>query len=261
MTNISNKTNRWNLSGQRALVTGGTKGIGRAIAEEFLHFGAEVLIIARKQGEIDALIQEWQSQQSPVHGLAADLSTSEGRQQVAANIESRWGKLDILVNNVGTNIRRKTIDYSEKEYQLLLNTNLTSAFHLSQLLYPALKQSGQGNVIQISSVSGLNHLRTGAIYGMTKAAMIQLTKNLAVEWAADNIRVNALAPWYIKTPLAESVLKNEDYLKSVLDRTPMGRVGEPEEVAAAAAFLCMPAASYITGQCLAIDGGFSIFGF
>ncbi|MDQ4140366.1 MAG: SDR family oxidoreductase, partial [Bacteroidota bacterium] len=112
-----------------------------------------------------------------------------------------------------------------------------------------------------SSVSGLNHLRTGAIYGMTKAAMIQLTKNLAVEWAGDNIRVNALAPWYIRTPLADAVLQNQEYLNDVLSRTPMGRVGEPSEVAAAAAFLCMPAASYITGQCLAIDGGFSVYGF
>jgi Tropinone reductase 1 len=142
-----------------------------------------------------------------------------------------------------------------------MNTNLTSAFHLSQLLYPALQQSAQGNIIFISSVSGLKHLRTGAIYAMTKAAMIQLTKNLAVEWAPDRIRVNALAPWYISTPLAEAVLQDEVYLQDVLARTPLGRVGEPAEVAAAAAFLCMPAASYITGQCLAIDGGFSVYGF
>lgn len=261
MNRTDTGNNRWRLTGQRAVVTGGTKGIGRAIAAEFLHLGAEVLIIARKQTELDNLVQEWQTQNLPVIGFAADMSQDGDRIKVAAEIETRWGKLDILVNNVGTNIRKKTIDYSDKEYQLLLNTNLTSTFHLCQLLYPALKQSGRGNIIQISSVSGLNHLRTGAIYGMTKAAMIQLTKNLAVEWANAKIRVNAIAPWYIRTPLAESVLQNEAYLQDVLSRTPMGRIGEPEEVAAAAAFLCMPAASYITGQCLAVDGGFSVYGF
>ncbi|QNF34519.1 SDR family oxidoreductase [Adhaeribacter swui] len=261
MNQITNTANRWNLTGKRALVTGGTKGIGRAIAEEFLNLGAEVLIVARKQLEIDALLSEWQAQQLPASGYAADLSHSTDRINLTTEITERWGKLDILVNNVGTNIRKKTTAYSEKEYQLLVDTNLTSTFHLCQLLHPLLKQSGQGNIIQISSVSGLNHLRTGAIYGMTKAAMIQLTKNLAVEWAPDNIRVNALAPWYIRTPLADAVLQNPDYLNDVLSRTPMGRVGEPIEVAAAAAFLCMPAASYITGQCLAIDGGFSVYGF
>ncbi|PSR52868.1 tropinone reductase [Adhaeribacter arboris] len=261
MNNTLKKNNRWTLTGKRALITGGTKGIGRAIAEEFLHLGAEVLIVARKQAELDSLLAEWNEQNLPVKGIAADLSRSEDRLRLTQFIMASWSKLDILVNNVGTNIRKKTVAYSEKEYQLLLDTNLTSAFHLSQLLYPALKQAEQGNIIQISSVSGLNHLRTGAIYGMTKAAMIQLTKNLAVEWAGDNIRVNALAPWYIRTPLADAVLQNEDYLKDVLSRTPLGRVGEPAEVAAAAAFLCMPAASYITGQCLAIDGGFSVYGF
>ncbi len=261
MINPENKSNRWTLTEKLALVTGGTKGIGLAIAEEFLNLGAKVLIVARKQAEMDALLAEWKEQNLPAFGFVADLSRSEDRLRLTEFVSEKCGKLDILVNNVGTNIRKKTVAYSEKEYQLLLDTNLTSAFHLSQLLYPALKESGQGNIIQISSVSGLNHLRTGAIYGMTKAAMIQLTKNLAVEWANDNIRVNALAPWYIRTPLADAVLQNEEYLKDVLSRTPMGRVGEPAEVAAAAAFLCMPAASYITGQCLAIDGGFSVFGF
>ncbi|RDC62569.1 SDR family oxidoreductase [Adhaeribacter pallidiroseus] len=261
MNQLESNTNRWRLSGQKAVVTGGTKGIGRAIAEEFLNLGAEVIIVARKQTELDTLLAEWHTQQLPASGYALDLSRSTDRLTLTEKVIEKWGRLDILVNNVGTNIRKKTVAYSEKEYQLLLDTNLTSAFHLSQLLYPLLKQSAQGNIIQISSVSGLNHLRTGAIYGMTKAAMIQLTKNLAVEWAPDNIRVNALAPWYIRTPLADAVLQNPDYLNSVLERTPMGRVGEPAEVAAAAAFLCMPAASYITGQCLAIDGGFSVYGF
>ncbi len=123
---------------------------------------------------------------------------------------------------------------------------------------PLLKASGKASVVFNSSVAGINHMRTGAVYGASKAAMIQLTKNLAVEWAEHGIRVNAVAPYYIRTPLAEQVLADEAYLQEVLDRTPMSRVGEPQEVADVVTFLCMPAASYITGQCIAVDGGFTV---
>jgi Tropinone reductase 1 len=166
-----------------------------------------------------------------------------------------------LVNNVGTNIRKPTTEYSAAEFQHLLATNLESAFGLCQGAYPLLKAAGNASIVNISSVAGLTHVRTGAIYGMTKAALNQLSRNLAVEWAGAGIRVNTVAPWYIQTPLAETVLRNPDYLQQVLDRTPLGRVGEPEEVAAAVAFLCLPAARYITGQCLSVDGGFEVFGF
>jgi Tropinone reductase 1 len=162
---------------------------------------------------------------------------------------------------VGTNIRKKAGDYTESEYEVILSTNLSSAFYLSVLFYPLLQKSANASIVNISSVAGLTHLRTGAIYGMTKAALVQLSKNLAVEWANDNIRVNAIAPWYIETPLASAVLRNEVYLNEVLSRTPMNRIGQPEEVANAVAFMCMPAASFITGQCLAVDGGFSVYGF
>ena len=162
---------------------------------------------------------------------------------------------------MGTNIRNPTTDYLATEYQHLMATNLESAFGLCQAPYPQLKAAGGASVINVSSVAGLTHMRTGAIYGMTKAALIQLSRNLAVEWASAGIRVNAVAPWYIQTPLAAAVLANPDYLQQVVARTPLARVGEAEEVAAAVAFLCLPAASYITGQCLSVDGGFTINGF
>jgi Tropinone reductase 1 len=161
---------------------------------------------------------------------------------------------------VGTNVRKRFTDFTEEEYNRVLSTNLKPVYELSRLAFP-LKKSEQGNVINMSSVAGLTHLRTGVLYGMTKAAIIQLTKNMAAEWAEYGIRVNAIAPWYINTPLAKQVLKNPAYKKEVLSRTPMGKVGEPEDVAGAVAFLCMPAAAYITGQCLAVDGGFTIYGF
>lgn len=251
--------NRWNLENKKALITGGTKGIGRAIVKEFIELGSEVAIVARNESDFISLKEELKTENLVF--IKSDLSKLDELQFVVNEIKQKWGTLDILVNNVGTNIRKKTIDYSMAEFDEIMNTNLRSAFELSRLVYPLLKESEQGNIVNISSVAGQMHVRTGSIYGMTKAALIQLTKNLAGEWAEDVIRVNAVAPWYIKTPLAETVLKNHEYYNEVVSRTPMKKVGNPEDVAAAVAFLCMPSAAYITGQCISVDGGFTIYGF
>jgi Tropinone reductase 1 len=252
---------RWNLSGKKALITGATKGIGKAIAEEFIELGAEITVVARDGKEIKNVLDQWNRNSIKAYGIQADVSRDEERKRLFAELKKNWKQFDILINNVGTNIRKKTVEYTTEEYDRILNTNIHSVFDLCRLSHAFLKASGSGCVVNISSVGGLTALRTGAVYAMSKAAMIQLTKNLAIEWAQDGIRVNAVAPWYIRTPLAENVLKNDEYLKSVLARTPMNRIGDPNEVATAVAFLCMPSASYITGQCIAVDGGFSVFGF
>jgi len=254
----------WSLKGKKVLVTGGTKGIGEATVEQFLNFGAEVLMVARTQNDIRDKLEDASQFKLPLYGLSADVANSDERKVIRLKVENLWdGKLDILVNNVGTNVRKPTEKYLDIEFNKIMETNLLSAFDLTKLMYPYLKREGDefSSVINVSSTAGLTHLRTGSLYGMSKAAMNQLTRNLAVEWAADNIRVNAVAPWYIDTPLANQVLKDPDYKEEVLSRTPAGRIGQAEEVAATIAFLSMPAAGYITGQTIPVDGGFSVYGF
>lgn len=251
-------TAKWSLKGKKAFITGGTKGIGLAIVKEFLSLGAEVIFTARTLSDVKKIEQELTSSYHVVKGIAADVTRTDDREMLADEIWKDWGHLDIYVNNAGTNIRKKLADYTDEEINSLIEINYRTAIELSRKFYPMLRKSEQANVIFISSVAGIDHLRTGAIYGTSKAAIIQLTKNLAVEWAPDRIRVNTVAPWYIKTPLVEQLLKNKDYISEILKKTPMGRLGEPGEVAAVAAFLCMPAASYVTGQCIAVDGGTSV---
>lgn len=253
--------NGWNLHGKKALITGGTKGIGLAIADEFLKLGADIFIVARNKNLLKEKLFQWNKQGFVALSSAKDLSAANDRNELVNEVKNHWENIDFLINNVGTNIRKKTIEFTVEEYEKVIDTNLISAFELSRLFYPMLKNSDYASIVNITSVAGLTHLRTGSPYAMTKAAMVQLTKNLAVEWAEENIRVNAIAPWYIDTPLVENLMKDEDYLKEVIKRTPMKRIGRPEEVASLTAFLCMNKSSYITGQTIAVDGGFTIYGF
>lgn len=252
---------KWRLENRKALVTGGTRGIGRAIAEEFARLGADVLVVARDEDVLGERVAEWQQEGLEIDGIVADVTDPEDRLTIIDVARESWGRLDILVNNVGANIRKAAVKYAADEIHQLFETNLFSAFELSRMAHTLLLDGENSSIVNISSVAGLVHVRSGVIYGMTKAAMAQMTRNLAVEWAKDRIRVNCIAPWYIRTPLAEQVLQNEVYRNAVVHRTPLRRIGEPAEVAGLAAFLCMPLATYITGQCICVDGGFTIHGF
>jgi len=254
---------RWRLDGEVALVTGASAGIGQAIAAELAGLGASVLMIARDPDQLERARKEIADDQPQVaiHAKACDAAAADGRDALCDWIEDMGLGLSILVNNVGANQTRAAIDYAENEWRALFETNVFSAFELCRNAYPHLCRHGSASIVNVGSVSGLTHIRSGVVYGMTKAALHQLTRNLACEWATDGIRVNAVAPWYIRTRRTSAKLADPDYYEEVIARTPMQRVGEPEEVAAAVAFLCLPAASYITGECIAVDGGFLRNGF
>jgi len=243
----STPRNLWQLTDKKALVTGASKGIGKAIADQLESLGADVFSVSRSY--------------SGSNGMKCDVTDPDDRKNLLETIKKKWDKLDILINNAGTNNRKQILESSKKDYEELLNLNQTSVFELCRLFHPLLKKSGNGAIVNITSVAAETHVGTGVTYAMTKSAINQLTKYLAVEWAKDNIRVNAIAPWYIRTPLTEKYVKNKEYLDKILSRTPMKRIGEPEEVAAVAVFLAMPASSFVTGEIIAVDGGFLKYGF
>ena len=228
----------WRLDGMLALVTGGTKGIGLAIAQEFTALGANVITVARGEGAT----------------VAADVATDAGRDAVMAEVTAR-GRLDVLVNNVGTNIRKATADFTADDLRSILDTNLASAWELTRRCLPMLRESG-GNVVNISSTVANVAVSTSTTgYAMTKAAMDQMTRCLAVEWGPTGVRVNSVQPWYIKTPLVEQVLGDPVKRELIESATPMPRLGEPTDIAKAVAFLASSDASWITGVCLPVDGG------
>lgn len=242
----------WQLDGRNALVTGGTKGIGRAVVEELRGLGARVTLVARSADEVAAACAELGTA-----GIAADVTSAADRARIVAAID---GPLHVLVHNAGGNIRKPLVDYDDATIAQLLALNLTSALLLSRDLHPRLREANGASVIHVGSVAGSLALPTGVAYAAAKAGLTQAARTLALEWARDQIRVNTVAPWYTRTPLAEPVLARPAALAAIVGRTPLGRVAEPREVATAIAFLALPAASYITGQCLSVDGGMSIQG-
>ncbi|WOH10766.1 hypothetical protein DCAR_0730236 [Daucus carota subsp. sativus] len=250
---------RWSLVGTTALITGGTRGIGQGIVEELAGFGASVYTCSRSQNDLDQRLAEWKSKGFTVSGSVCDLQSRAQREQLMESVASEFGgKLNILVNNAAMIVVKEATEFTAEDFSSIMGTNFEASYHLCQLAHPLLKASGTGNIVFISSVAGVVAFPRNSIYASAKGAMNQLTKNLACEWANDNIRVNSVAPWIIRTQLIG--MMRED-LQGLVSRTPFGRPGEVNEVSSLVTFLCLPAASYITGQIICVDGGHTVCGY
>ncbi|WP_370173652.1 SDR family oxidoreductase [Leeuwenhoekiella palythoae] len=247
----------WNLEGKTALITGGTKGIGRATVLEFAKLGAKVIFTARDGAAVTAFQQELGEMGYIASGMQGDVTSEDDQDKLTDFVFQRSGSLDILVNNAGMNIRKEAIMYEVEEYEQVINTNLIAPFELTRKFFALLKRSGKASVINVASVAALQDVKSGAPYAMAKAGILQQTRSLASEWADKNIRVNAVSPWYTETPLVKPIIDQKERYEKIVERTPLNRFAQPEEIASAIAFLAMDKASYITGQNITADGGLS----
>lgn len=249
----------FDLTGRVAIVTGASRGIGKAIAQQFAAAGAKVVLSSRKQDALDAVAEEVRASGGDATAIAAHNGDKDALQSLVDKTLSHYGKLDILVNNAATNPHFGTILEADDSYwRKTIDVNLMGNVWLSQAAVKAMRAGGGGKIINIASIVGLNPGRYQGIYSITKAAVISLTKTLAVELGADNIQVNAIAPGLVQTKFAQALWANEDALSQILAQTPAGRIGQPADFAGIAQFLASPASGFTTGAVYVLDGGLSV---
>jgi 2-deoxy-D-gluconate 3-dehydrogenase len=251
----------FNLTGKVALVTGANSGIGRAMAAALAAAGAAVAVAGRNQDRNTEVAGELAALGVPTAAVQADVRDAASCRAMVEETASRLGRLDILFNNAGTNVRKAPETYTLDEWREMLDTNLTSVFITSQAVYPHLKRSGGGKIVNIGSMLSIFGAPFAAPYGASKGGVVQLTKGLATAWAKDNIQVNAILPGWIDTPLTVQARVDVDGLYDrVLARTPAARWGAPEDLAGVAVFLASRASDFITGVAIPVDGGYSAQG-
>ena len=246
----------FDLTGRVAIVTGASRGIGRAIAEQYARAGAKVVLSSRKQDALDEVAELIRHAGGEAIGIAAHNGDKEALQSLVEQTVNRYGKLDILVNNAATNPHFGTILEADDSYwRKTIAVNLMGNVWLSQAAVKVMRAGGGGKIINVASIVGVNPGRYQGIYSITKAAVISLTKTLATELGADNIQVNAIAPGLVQTKFAEALWGNEDLLAQVLAQTPAGRIGQPTDIAGLALFLASSASDFTTGAVFVLDGG------
>ena len=247
----------FDLSGKRALVTGGSRGIGLSVSKALAEHGADVAIVARTQEQLEAAKQQIQADtDKKVWTFPFDIKNIKGIEDFFKNIVSATKGVDILVNCAGTTVRGPSEEVDLKTWNKVIEVNLTAVFIISQAFCRHRQQAGKaGRIINIGSLTCHGARPTTAAYASSKGGLLMLTKTLAVEWAKYNINVNAIGPGYIATDLTEPLWSDEEFTKWVLSKTPLGRWGRPDDLAGTAVLLASKAGDFITGQIIYVDGG------
>jgi 2-deoxy-D-gluconate 3-dehydrogenase len=247
------------LSKRVALVTGGNGGIGLGMAKGLAEAGATVVIAGRNKTKADAALAELKATGAQAEFVELDVLQEASCHQAIDQAAQKFGRLDILINNAGTSVRKPPEELTAADWHLVMNTNLTSAFFCSQAAYPHMKRAGGGKIINIGSMMSTFASSYASPYASSKGAIVQMAKSFAIAWAKDNIQVNTILPGWINTELTKKAREQVEGLHDrVLARTPAQRWGEPGDFAGVAVFLAASASDFITGASIAVDGGYSV---
>ncbi len=244
------------LNGKVAVVVGGTSGIGRAIALGFAEAGADVVPTSRRAEQVENTAREIEKLGRRSLRVTSDVADRESLERVLSEAVGAFGKVDVLVNSAGTTKRAPTLTFLEEDWNNIIDTNLTGTLRACQVFGGHMLERGAGAIINIASLSTFVALNEVAAYSASKAAVGSLTKSLAVEWSSRGVRVNAIAPGVFRTALNQKLLDETERGREFLVRTPMKRFGNVDELAGVAIFLASDAASFVTGEIIAVDGGF-----
>ena len=251
----------FNLKGKVAIVTGGNGGIGLGMARGLADAGADVAVVGRNEDKSKAAVTELAVRSVRAIAVATDVTDKEAVSRMVEHVKSELGRIDILINNAGINIRKPPQALELEEWASVIDTNLTSAFLCSKAVYPAMKAAGGGKVINIGSMMSIFGAGFAPAYAASKGGIVQFTRACACAWAADNIQANAILPGWIDTDLTKRARVEINGLhEKVLGRTPAARWGAIDDFAGIAVFLASPASDFVTGTAIPVDGGFSVMG-
>ena len=251
----------FDLTGKSAVITGSSRGIGKAIAERMAEHGAKVVISSRKAGPCDEVAEAINAKYGEGRAIAvpANIASKEDLQRLVDETNAAFGKIDILVCNAASNpYAGPMAGIADEQFEKIFHNNVLANHWLIQMVAPEMLERRSGSVIIISSIGGLRGSPVIGAYNVSKAADMQLARNLAVEWGASNVRVNCIAPGLIQTDFAKYLWENPEILEKTVEPNPLKRIGQPDEIAGTAVYLCSKAAAYVTGQTLVVDGGLTI---